>query len=272
MRAGDRRPWVRLVPLAPLPRRLRRRLASSTLLSREPASRYAVRPPHACPGFDAPPEPSGGPITDWTGTAFGQPGGPAHHASLGSTTRAGTCDPARPHACGLFPARLPGGRPRGSASSRGRRPGRLADDLRDRLHGPSTPMSRSAWSRRLGRRAALEPMDPRHACAWERLAHSHGRVTIAELADDAGGRGATSRSGSLPSSAGAQGRGRPLRFGRSREMVPRHPAVEVAQRCANADQSHLVREMATTPGTTPGVGRARRHRIRSRPDRRAGAS
>jgi hypothetical protein len=104
--------------------------------------------------------------------------------------------------------------------------GRLADDLRDRLHeAVDADEQVRLVAAGLGRRAALEPMDPRLARAWERLAHSHGRVTIAELADDAG----------------------------SREMVRRGiPAVEVAQRCGYADQSHLVREWRRHTGTTPG--------------------
>ena len=97
-------------------------------------------------------------------------------------------------------------------------------------------------------------MDPRLARAWERLAHSHGRVTIAELADAAGWsrrhftQRFTAEFGQGPKVVAGL-----LRFGRSREMVRRGiPAVEVAQRCGYADQSHLVREWRRHTGTTPG--------------------
>lgn len=133
--------------------------------------------------------------------------------------------------------------------------GRLADDLRDRLHeAVDADEQVRLVAAGLGRRAALEPMDPRLARAWERLAHSHGRVTIAELADAAGWsrrhftQRFTAEFGQGPKVVAGL-----LRFGRSREMVRRGtPAVEVAQRCGYADQSHLVREWRRHTGTTPG--------------------
>lgn len=135
--------------------------------------------------------------------------------------------------------------------------GRLADDLVTGRTRPSTPMSRSAWSRR---GSVGEPRSNpwiRLARAWERLAHSHGRVTIAEPADDAGGRGATSRSGSPPSS----GRG-PRSWpgscasgGHARWCAAAHTR-RAWRGAATPTRPHLV-GMAITTGTTPGRWAAR---------------
>lgn len=133
--------------------------------------------------------------------------------------------------------------------------GSIVGRMREQLHEVAAAGDQLSFvASVLGGAARARPMDERLARAWHRLTSTHGLVSIADLAEDAGWspRHFTERF-TKEFGLGPKTTARVLRFGRSRAML-RHgvPAVEVAGRCGYADQAHLVREWRRLAGTTPG--------------------